>query len=135
MNLRALALLFLLLLTQAGSALAGACERAVPAQQCPHECCAPVVSTEASLQEAGSGCACIQSSQESQAPAPIPVVPASSGRDLASQQTVWHHMALADLWLGSQAPREFHPVEAGRMEVVKPLYAVPVQVLHCAFLI
>lgn len=131
MNLRALALLLLLLLTQAGSAVAGACEKAAPAQKCPHECCAPAVSTP-SIQE--TGCACIQSSQESQSPAQAPVVPASSSRDLASQQAVWLYMALADLWL-SQSPREFHPVEAGRMEVVKPLYAVPVQVLHCAFLI
>lgn len=132
MNLRALALLLLLLLTQAGSAVAGACEKAAPAQKCPHECCAPVASTELSIQE--TGCACLQSSQESQAPAQAPVVPASSNRDLTSHQGVWLYMALADLWL-SQSPREFHPVEAGRMEVVKPLYAVPVQVLHCAFLI
>lgn len=132
MNLRALALLLLFLLTQAGSAVAGACENAVPAQQCPHECCVSVASAELSLQ--ATGCACLQSSQESQAPAQAPVVPASSSRDLAFQQSVWLYMALADLWL-SQSPREFHPVEAGRMEVVKPLYTVPVQVLHCAFLI
>ncbi|WP_050027793.1 hypothetical protein [Verrucomicrobium sp. BvORR034] len=132
MNLRALALLLLFLLTQAGSVVAGACEKAAPAQQCPHECCVSVASAEPSLQT--TGCACLQSSQESQPPAQAPVVPASSSRDLASQQSVWLYMALADLWL-SQSPREFHPVEAGRMEVVKPLYAVPVQVLHCAFLI
>lgn len=132
MNLRALALLLLLLLTQAGSAVAGACEKAAPALQCPHECCAPAASSEPSIQE--PGCACLQSSQESQPPVQAPVVPASSSRDLASQQAVWLYMALADLWL-NQSPREFHPVEAGRMEVVKPLYAVPVQVLHCAFLI
>lgn len=132
MNLRALALLFLFLLTQAGSAVVGACEKAAPAQQCPHECCVAVASTELSLQQ--TGCACMQSSQDSQPPAQAPVVPASSCRDLASQQAVWLYMALADLWL-SQSPREFHPVEAGRMEVVKPLHTVPVQVLHCAFLI
>jgi hypothetical protein len=132
MNLRALALLLLFLLTQAGSVVAGACEKAAPAQQCPHECCVSVASAELSLQ--ATGCACLQSSQESQPPAQAPVVPASSSRDLASQQSVWLYMALADLWL-SQSPREFHPVEAGRMEVVKPLYTVPVQVLHCAFLI
>lgn len=132
MNLRALALLLLLLLTQAGSAVAGACEKAAPAQKCPHECCAPAAGTEPSIQE--TGCACLQSSQDSQPPAQAPVVPASSSRDLTSQQAVWLYMALADLLL-SQSPREFHPVEAGRMEVVKPLHTVPVQVLHCAFLI
>lgn len=133
MNLRALALLLLFLLTQAGPVVAGACEKAAPTQQCPHECCVSVASAELSLQ--ATGCACLQSSQESQPPAQAPVVPASSSRDLASQQAVWLYMALADLWLGSQSPREFHPVEAGRMEVVKPLHTVPVQVLHCAFLI
>lgn len=132
MNLRALALLLLLLLSQAGATVSGACEKAAPAQKCPHECCAPVASTEPSIQE--TGCACLQSSQESQPPAQAPLLPATTGRDLASQQAVWLYMALADLWL-SQPPREFHPVEAGRMEVVKPLHTVPVQVLHCAFLI
>lgn len=131
MNLRALTLLLLFLLMQGGSAMAGVCEPAAPGANCEFGCCVPASDVAVSVQD--SGCACMQSSQEEQVPDSTPVVPASSSREQAPQM-VWLHVALADLWVGTPE-RATENRWAKHHDVVKAPRVVPLQVLHCAFLI
>lgn len=131
MNLRALTLLLLFLLMQAGTAMAGVCEPAAPGAGCEYGCC--VLTSDAAESVQSSGCACMQSSQEEQVPDSMPVVPASSSRDQAPQ-LVWLQVALADLWVGTPERATENRV-TNRHDVVEAPRAVPLQVLHCAFLI
>jgi hypothetical protein len=127
MSMRALALLMLFLLLQAGQTLAFSAAAAPAAAGCGEGCCAAALPGEAAQ-------CCQMQDDPAEAPLMPPVTPAPAGQH-EPLKTVWTlQQSNSDLARADRMHEETVPKRAAAADPIGLFATVPLTVLHCVFL-